>query len=148
VAGVLGIDSKDQDARLVDLNGDALLDLVAVTRSSLKVRYGTGDHRFSQVVYSKALTAGRAVGVGESNGDGRPDLYIVQSQQDPTLPNPPDLMLLSTQTGWTQFPIPETSKGCGAAVSVLDYDGNGLDDYLVSNGARGVPGPTQLISFH
>jgi hypothetical protein len=148
VAGALGIASKARDARLVDLNGDAVLDLVSVAKKSLSVRYGTGDGRFSQVVYSKALTAGRAVGVGESNGVGRPDIYVVQSQQDPTLPNPPDLMLISTSTGWTQVPIPETSKGCGTAVSVLDYDGNGLDDYLVSNGGRGVPGPTQLIAFH
>jgi hypothetical protein len=148
VAGALGIASKGEDARLGDLNGDAVLDLVNVAKKSLGVRYGTGDGRFSELVYSKALTAGRAVGVGESNGDGRPDMYVVQSQQDPTLPNPPDLMLLSTSTGWAQTPIPETSKGCGSAVSVLDYDRNGLDDYLVSNGARGVAGPTQLIAFH
>jgi hypothetical protein len=148
VAGSLGISAKAQDAELADLNGDGVLDLATVARSSLRIRYGNGVGGFPRVVFSMKLTAGRALGLGESNRDDRLDIYVVRSQQDPSLPNPSDLMLLSTPTGWTQVSIPQTSAGCGATVSVLDFDGNGLDDYLVSNGARGVAGPTQLIAFH
>jgi hypothetical protein len=148
VAGLLGIGSTVKDARLIDVSGDGALDLVSVARTSLRIRYGDGQGAFPRVDFSRALSAGRSVGLGESNGDGRPDIYVVQSQLDRTKSNPPDLMLLSTSSSWTPISIPQTSKGCGAAVSTLDYDGNGLDDYLVSNGARGLAGPTQLIAFH
>jgi hypothetical protein len=50
-------------------------------------------------------------------------------------------------TALTQVPIPETSRGNGASVSPLDYNDDGTTDFLVTNGARGLAGPVQLISF-
>ncbi len=111
------------------------------------VRYGTDNGTFTTAKFSRALTAGRDAAVGDSNGDGRLDIYVMQGQAKPTLLNPPDVMLLSTATSWESVTIPQTSAGCGSSVAVLDFDANGLDDYLVSNGARGVAGPTMLIAF-
>jgi hypothetical protein len=147
VAAALGIGSAVQDAEIADLNRDGIMDLLTVARSSLRVRLGTGHGTFTSVRFSKPLTAGRDAAVGDSNGDGRLDFYVMQGQRSSSLPNPPDLMFQSTALSWTQVWIPQTTDGCGSSVAVADLDGNGLDDYLVSNGARGVPGPTMLIAF-
>jgi hypothetical protein len=147
VAPALGIGSAVADAEIADLNADGVLDILTVARSSLMVRYGTVNGTFTGVKFSRALTAGRDVAVGESNRDGRLDIYVMQGQSKPSLLNPPDVMLLSTASSWVSVAIPQTTAGCGSSVAVLDYDANGLDDYLVSNGARGVAGPTMLIAF-
>lgn len=147
VAPALGIGSSVADAEIADLNADGVLDLLTVGRRSLIVRYGTGNGTFTSAKFSRALTAGRDAAVGDSNGDGRLDIYVMQGQVKPTLLNPPDVMLLSTTSSWVSVAIPQTTAGCGSSVAVLDFDANGLDDYLVSNGARGVSGPTMLVAF-
>jgi hypothetical protein len=147
VAPALGIGSAVADAEIADLNADGVLDILTLARWSLTVRYGTGNGTFTGVKFSRALTAGRDAAVGHSNRDGRLDIYVMQGQSNPTLLNPPDVMLLSTASSWVSVGIPQTTAGCGSSVAVLDFDANGLDDYLVSNGARGVAGPTMLIAF-
>jgi hypothetical protein len=147
VAPVLGVGSIVNDAEIADLNADGVLDLLTVVRTSLRIRFGTGSGTFTFVRFSRPLTDGRDAAVGESTGDGRPDIYVLQGQLSATLPNPPDVMLASTPNSWTTMSIPVSKVGCGSSVSVLDADGNGLDDYLVSNGARGLAGPTVLVAF-
>jgi hypothetical protein len=43
--------------------------------------------------------------------------------------------------------IPETSAGNGASVSEIDYNHDGIADFIVTNGARKLKGPVQLITF-
>jgi hypothetical protein len=47
--------------------------------------------------------------------------------------------------------IPSTSQGVADSVAPLDYDGNGLTDFLVLNGGgekeSGPAGPVELIAF-
>jgi hypothetical protein len=43
--------------------------------------------------------------------------------------------------------IPSTSQGVAEFVAPIDYDGNGLTDFLVLNGAGTGPGPVELIAF-
>ena len=46
------------------------------------------------------------------------------------------------------MPIPETTVGAGDDAYALDYDHNGLMDFLVLNGGRvDLPGPVELIAF-
>ena len=134
---------------MVDLNRDGRLDLVMVNRRRLQVRLQQPDGDFGAVSIAKGLTAGRAVAVGDVNGDGYPDIYVLQGATGPhQVANPPDIMYLNDGgTALTRVPIPETSRGNGAAVSPIDYNNDGTTDFLVTNGARGLAGPVQLISF-
>ena len=64
-----------------------------------------------------------------------------------TMPNQPDLLLLS-QNGGRKLPrswIPQTRQGSADDVIALDYDLNGLTDFVVLNGRRR-EGPIQLLA--
>ena len=59
--------------------------------------------------------AGRALAIGDVNGDDYPDVYVVQGATGPRqVANPPDVMYLNDAgTALTQVPIPETSPATG-----------------------------------
>jgi hypothetical protein len=43
--------------------------------------------------------------------------------------------------------IPQTHRGVGEAVTAIDYDRNGLTDFIVQNGRYDNRGPIRLIAF-
>ncbi len=132
------------DAELVDVNRDGKLDLVQLSPTKLRVSVlKNGKYR---KVYQRRLTHGRAIAGGDANGDGKGDLYIVRSNGGR---NYPDVMLLNGNGGsrWSSVIIPQVYSGDGDDAYALDYDGNGLDDFLVLNG-HNRRGPTQLIAFY
>lgn len=149
VTAAVGLSGVWYGARMVDLNRDGRLDLVMVNRERLQVRIQQPDGGFGVVSIAKRLVGGRAVATGDVNGDGYPDIYVLQGATGAhEVANPPDIMYLNVGgTALRQVPIPETSRGNGASVSPLDYDHDGTRDFLVTNGARGLAGPVQLISF-
>ncbi len=60
-----------------------------------------------------------------------------------------DLLLVS-KSGGTRFSsvrIPQTSKGAADDVFSLDWDKNGLADFVVLNG-RGPKGPVKLLASY
>jgi hypothetical protein len=67
--------------------------------------------------------------------------------------NAPDQVYVNNGAGtsFTQMSsIPSTSQGEPDSVAPLDYDGNGLTDFLVLNGGgekESGPGPVELIAF-
>jgi len=102
------------------------------------------DGRYVKV-YERAVDHGRALALGDVNGDGMDDIYL---QLGSFTTNLPDLVLVNDGTGrhWTPMAVPSTGAGTAESVVPLDWDGNGLTDFLVLNGeTRG--GPVQLISF-
>jgi VCBS repeat protein len=148
VTSQMGIEGAvPASATLVDLNGDNKLDLVEVFKGKMIVllqQAGTFQQAFTY-----PLTSGLAVASGDVNGDGVPDLYILQGAPKP--PNDPDVMLLNDGDGtsFTKMSIPETSSGTGDTVYPIDFDGSGLTDFLVLNGKNpAIPGPVQLIAFY
>ena len=149
VTAQLGLRGVWVGASIVDFNQDGRLDLLLVKRDMLQLRLQQPDGRFNVVSLEHALTGGRSIATGDVNGDGLPDLYVLQGAQGPGGdPNPPDLMYLNVDgTDLSPVPVPETAEGNGASVSAIDYNGDGTTDFVVSNGARRLEGPVQLISF-
>jgi hypothetical protein len=134
------------DAAFADLNGDGLLDIVLVTGTHLFVYLQNPDHTFTKS-FGMRLSGGASVGVGDVNGDGSPDLLVTQSGRKGA--SGQDLMLLNNGSGtrFTEMPIPQVADGFGSAVYPIDFEDNGLTDFLVLNGNEKAPGPLELISF-
>jgi hypothetical protein len=81
------------------------------------------------------------------NGDGLDDVYYLRS--GPPGEDRRDVMLLNSRGGhrFREMNIPQARKGLGEAVTTIDYDNNGLDDFIVENGHRHWPGPIRLVAF-
>lgn len=141
-------DTFGSDAELADVNGDGRVDLVRLSSGQVQVRMQSADGTFGKAVFKfTSLGAAARLGIGDVNGDGRPDIYVLQGQTSKG--NPPDVMLINDGTGksFTQMTIPETNEGCGDDVLPIDYDRNGLTDFVVLNGCNAKSGPVQLIAF-
>jgi hypothetical protein len=132
------------DAELMDVGGDARLDLVQLSETRLRISEMRGG-RFHEL-YDRRLTGGRAVASGDVNGDGHDDLYLVRSNSTRNLE---DIMLINRGAGrrWSSLPIPQAHEGDGDEAVAIDHDGNGLHDFVVLNG-NNARGPIQLIAFY
>jgi hypothetical protein len=120
-----------------------------IKKSALQIRLQQPDGRFNVVSIKRTLVEGRALAIGDINADGFPDIYALQGATGPNqTPNPPDIMYQNVGgANLVTVKIPETSAGNGAGVSMIDYNGDGIADFIVTNGARKLTGPVQLISF-
>jgi hypothetical protein len=134
----------DRDALAADFNGDGHPDLAQVGDEKLRVSLGDGK-RFSKA-WEIPLTDGVALAAGDVNGDHRPDLYVVRSSM---AGNDRDLLLVNTARGrsFTSVSIPQVSTGRGDDVVSLDFDHNGLADFVVLNGLE-TRGPVQLLASY
>lgn len=130
-------------AILTHLDGDGLLDVVQLSPTQVVVRLQRSGG--FQTVVTRSLTYGADVAAGDVDGDDRADLYIATGG----VPNQPDVMLVNDGSGtsFTDVAIPQTTAGSGEAVAALDYNRNGMDDFVVMNGWHNTKGPVQLISF-
>jgi hypothetical protein len=143
----VGLNHWPNDVTLADVNGDTWLDVIEVWRHSFEVRLNDKDGTFS-LAFSAPLEYGQDVAAGDVNGDDRPDIYVMQGGKGGL--NLPDQAYLNDGTGRSfsqMLFIPSTSEGAAESVSPLDYDGNGLTDFLVLNGEGSNMGPVQLIAF-
>jgi hypothetical protein len=147
VAASVGLGQKPRDVTLADVNGDSWLDVIEVQPNELSV-FANMNGKFSRV-FSTTLQYGSSVAAGDVNSDNRPDVYVMRGR-DAAGANAPDQVYLNDGDGasFTQMSsIPSTSQGVAEFVAPIDYDGNGLTDFLVLNGAGTGPGPVELIAF-
>ena len=130
------------DAASADLDGDGRADLVQLSQTRLTVSLQRSGRLVR--VSSIGVTAGTAIGIGDADGDGHPDLYVVEGGMGR---NADDRLLLNRGDGraFRSVVIPQAGWGTADDVVVLDHDHNGTDDFLVLNGAHGA-GPVQLIA--
>ena len=133
------------DAITADLDGDRQLDIVEVTPFELRVHLRRGDGYV--LGYTRPLRSGVAVGAGDVDGDGDTDLYVAQGNNRKQRA---DEMLLNKGDGrgFGTMDVPDAAYGSAESVTPIDYDQNGLTDFLVLNGKGFLTqGPVQLIAF-
>ena len=148
VAASVGLGQSPRDVTLADVNADGWLDVIEVEPSKLSV-FTNSNGKFSSV-FSTALQYGHSVAAGDVNSDNRPDVYVMRGR-DAAGANAPDQVYLNDGASFTQMSsIPSTSQCEADSVAPLDYDGNGLTDFLVLNGGGeegSLAGPVELIAF-
>ena len=150
VAASVGLSQSPRDLTLADVNGDSWLDVIEVEPTKLSVFINTNGN-FSRG-FSPSLQYGYSVAAGDVNNDNRPDIYVMRGR-DAAGANAPDQVYLNDGDGssFTQMSsIPSTSQGEADSVAPIDYDGNGLTDFLVLNGGGeegSLAGPVELIAF-
>jgi hypothetical protein len=129
-----------------DFNGDGKLDIAETNPHAVLIYLQAGG------VFSKAFSvpvdSGLALATGDVNDDGALDIYVQEGETD-QLTNAPDVVLLNDGDGksFTEMDVPSTTKGVADAVTAIDYDDNGLTDFIVQNGGSDKEGPIQLIAF-
>src|SRR5262249_30738062 len=113
-------------------------------------RLQRADETFAPPSTILKVQGGMTLAMGDVNADHNPDIYVVGGKAGSG--NAPDHLLLGNATGGiTTQPIPETTVGYGDRVYALDYNRDGLTDFIVLNGggdSANVVGPIQLLSPH
>jgi len=135
-------------ARLADMNGDRRPDLIVLSRTKLKVKIQRVVGRsFAGPRYVRSADA-RDFAVGDVNGDHRNDIFLQHA--GPAGHLPPDMVLLNHRRarGFTRLNVPQPAGGVADAVTPIDYDGNGLTDFVVENGRNKAEARVELIAFH
>jgi len=118
---------------VADFNGDSLPDIAQLGSGLLRVSLANGSGGFSNAFERKA-TNGTWLATGDVNGDLRPDIYVTRQ----TTPNG-NLMLVNngSGTGFAEVLIPQPGGNVDYVMS-LDYDHNGLTDFLTLHGVGAV----------
>jgi hypothetical protein len=132
----------DIDVAFADVTGDGKRDLVQLAPSKLRVsKWTSAGYR---KIFEVKITDAWALATGDASGDGRADIYVVRGNDKN---NKPDRLLVSKNAGtrFASVKIPTTSNGSADDVFALDYDKNGLADFVVLNG-RTRAGPIQLLA--
>ncbi len=132
----------DIDVAFADVTGDGRRDLIQLAPKRLRVSKLTNNGY--QRIYEVKLTDAWALAAGDASGDGRADIYVLRGNDKQ---NKPDRLFVSRAhgTSYASVKIPQTSKGVADDVIALDYDRNGLMDFVVLNG-RTKAGPVQLLA--
>ena len=135
------------DTAMGDINHDGVPDLVYAKLTQFGVRLGLPAGGFAKATQLRKVTAGRSVALADVNGDGWPDVYLLQGNGKPgcgksCLTNYPDVMLINTAGVLTPLPVPEATTGHGdLAVTVTPTR------IWVANGADLYTGPVQVLDF-
>jgi hypothetical protein len=148
VTSSVDLSGECKDALIAKMDGGKSKDLVRIKSGRVKVVLQK-DGQFDPV-YEKELDSGRALAQGDIDEDGDKDLYVLQSGDDSGTGNDKDFALRNDGTGksFSSVDMPRAQNGRGDDVEAIDYDDNGMRDFVVLNGRGDDEGPIQLIRFH
>ena len=138
-------------AAAADVDADGRLDLVLVARHRVVVRLHGASGSFRRTALDRSLDAGHGVAVGDVDGNGALDIYVVQGCVD-RVNRDDQLFLGGDGEGFVRHRVDPVPTGCGDGAAALDIDRDGLDDIVVTNGGGldqpGFPtGPEQLLTM-
>ena len=140
-----GIKGDARDARLVDLDRDGNLDLVKLGATDLTVRYGNGSAGFGTVsVILNGLSAPEGLAFGNFDRSGGVDIYQLSGKAGAKPDQPDKIVLNNGARGYSVGATIGSSGGDGDDVAPIDWDDNGDDEFVVTNGDKKKYGPVQL----
>lgn len=130
---------------LADMDGDGRPDLIRLAADGVTVSLQR-DGAFPATDYRVGLKGGKRFAVGDFDGSGLNDVYVVRSVQRE---NEQDRLLRNRgpAEGFGDFTIPDEPEGRGQSVTAIDRDGDGRTEFLVMNGAHVSKGPIRLIEY-
>jgi hypothetical protein len=137
-------------ARFGDFDGDGRVDLVYLHERGVTVALQGRGRRFS-VARRLPLRHGHGLAVGDADGDRDQDIFVVQGCVNGR--DEPDWFLRVGPEGtFTPKRVARVPAGCGDTAEAFDFDGDGMDDFVVLNGGgagetEGHRGPEQLLTF-
>ena len=146
VTRALGVGGRCQYALLAPMDRRRGLDLVLVRKGGVAVSlYRRGKLR---TTFHLRRDGAEAAALGDVNGDDRPDIYLLRRGARRGH-DKRDHVLLNRRGGhrYRGIHIPQTRAGVGDSVQAIDYDQNGLGDFVVENGYLHARGPVRLIAF-
>ncbi len=135
---------------LADLRGDGILDVVVANRvpgGAVDVLLGNGDGTFQSAVTYLAKGWGPdsplglevdSLAIADVNGDGIPDLVVVEWCQrfhgEACIEAGPVSVMLGNGDGTFQKPVVYSSGGYfGSAIAIADVNGDGRPDLVITN---------------
>jgi hypothetical protein len=123
---------------LGDLNGDGKLDAVVTSfcstptcaeqRGTIGVFIGNGDGTFQPVVTYYTGGAAAAVAIADVNGDGKPDIAVVNGTSDTVS------VFLGNGNGSLQPPVLYSVFGDAPSIAIADVNNDGAPDLIVGSG--------------
>ena len=134
-----------KDAAIVDLDRDSIFELIKLQRSKLSIhtRSSNAVAWNKTPAYSLALSFGESLAIGDFNGDQLDDVLMVAKKGGGVGDNSDYLLLQQPGFSFASINLGRTA-GSGDDVGTVDYNRDGLADFVVSNGDMQKAGPVQL----
>lgn len=137
-----------------DMNNDDVVDLLVLNKNTLQIILQQ-EGKFERILFETTFIDGMDLTVGDVEGDGDNDIYIVQAGCDDNrtdaqgnFPERPDFLLINKGAGiFHKVFTPQVQKGCGRAVLPVDYNNDGDTEFLVLNGSGKSKGHVQFIDL-